>query len=75
MQQAREAEKRWHYSSVINERSSAWEAVKKGLKCVKLKNPLLDAIAKEQLVKTQQAAKGLAGAVAISELWRLAVAL
>jgi hypothetical protein len=33
------------------------------------------AIAREQLVKTQQAAKGLAGAVVICELWRLAMAL
>jgi hypothetical protein len=38
-------------------------------------SPLLEAVAKEQLVKTQQAAKGLAGAVVICELWRLAVAL
>jgi hypothetical protein len=29
----------------------------------------------EQLVNTQQAGKGIAGAVVISELWRLAVAL
>jgi hypothetical protein len=38
---------------------------------VKLKNLL----ARERLVKTQQAGKGLAGAVVICELWRLAVAL
>jgi hypothetical protein len=36
---------------------------------------LLDVIAREQLVKTQQAGKGLAGAVVICELWRLAVVL
>jgi hypothetical protein len=39
------------------------------------KSQLLEAIAKEQLVKTQQVGKGLAGAVVICELWRLAVAL
>jgi hypothetical protein len=69
------AEKKWRYSSVVRERSSAWEAVKKGLKWVKLKNPLLEAIAKERLVKTQQAGKGLVGAVVICELCRLAVVL
>jgi hypothetical protein len=35
---------------------------------------LLEAVARERMVKTQQAGKGLAGAV-ISEFWRLAVAL
>jgi hypothetical protein len=35
---------------------------------------MLEAV-KKQLVKTQQAGKGLAGAVVICELWRLAVAL
>jgi hypothetical protein len=48
---AREAEKRWHYSSVVSEWSTAWEAVKKGLQRVKLKNPLSEALAKEQLVR------------------------
>jgi hypothetical protein len=37
--------------------------------------PLLEAVTRERLVKTQQAGKGLAGAVVICELWRLAVAL
>jgi hypothetical protein len=37
--------------------------------------PLLEAVAKERLVKTQKAEKSLAGAVVICELWRLAVAL
>jgi hypothetical protein len=37
--------------------------------------PLLEAVARERLLKTQQARKGLAGAVVICELWRLAVAL
>jgi hypothetical protein len=39
------------------------------------KSPLLEAITREWLVKTQQAGKDLAGAVVICELWRLAVAL
>jgi hypothetical protein len=38
-------------------------------------SPLLEAVVREQLVKTQQAGKRLAGAVVICELWRLAVAL
>jgi hypothetical protein len=39
------------------------------------KIPLLEAVARERLVKTQQAGKGLAGAVLICELWRLDIAL
>jgi hypothetical protein len=39
------------------------------------KSPLLEAVDNERLVKTQQAGKGLVGAVVICELWRLAVAL
>jgi hypothetical protein len=38
-------------------------------------SPLLEAVTRKRLVKTQQAGKGLAGAVAICELWRLTVAL
>jgi hypothetical protein len=38
-------------------------------------SPLLEAVARERLVKTQQAIKGLAGAVVNCKLWRLAVAL
>jgi hypothetical protein len=37
--------------------------------------PLLEAVARERLVKTKQAEKGLAGAVVNCELWRLAVEL
>jgi hypothetical protein len=37
--------------------------------------PLLEAVIREGLVKTQQARKCLADAVVICELWRLAVAL
>jgi hypothetical protein len=36
--------------------------------------PLLEAVTRERLVKTQQAGKGLEGAVVICELWVLAVA-
>jgi RsiW-degrading membrane proteinase PrsW (M82 family) len=37
--------------------------------------PLLEAAARKDLVKTQQAAKWLADAVVICELWRLVVVL
>jgi hypothetical protein len=54
--------------------SSAWEAVKKGPEQVQLKkSPLLEAVARE-LLQTQQAGKGFAGAVVICELWRIPVA-
>jgi hypothetical protein len=36
---------------------------------------MLEAIARERLVKIQQAGKGLAGVVVICELWTSAVAL
>jgi hypothetical protein len=38
-------------------------------------SPLLEPVARERLVKTQQAGKGLADAVVLCELWTLAVAL
>jgi hypothetical protein len=38
-------------------------------------SPLLEAVTREQLVKTERARKFLAGAVTICELWRLTVAL
>jgi hypothetical protein len=38
-------------------------------------SPLLEAVARERLMKTQQAAKGFAGSVVICELRRLAMAL
>jgi hypothetical protein len=72
---ASKAVKRWHYSSVVSERSSAWEAVKKGPEHMKLKNLLLEVIAKERPVKMQQARKGLADHVTICELLGVAVAL
>jgi hypothetical protein len=43
--------------------------------CGAEESPLLEAVARERLVKTQKAGKDLAGAVVISEVWRLAVAL
>jgi hypothetical protein len=38
-------------------------------------SPLLEAVTRQRLLKTQQAGKYLAGGVVISELWRLAMAL
>jgi hypothetical protein len=38
-------------------------------------SPLLEAIARERLMKTQQAGRSIAGAVVICELWRLVVVL
>jgi hypothetical protein len=38
-------------------------------------SPLLEAVTRELLVKTQQAGKSLPGAVVICQLWRLVVAL
>jgi hypothetical protein len=38
-------------------------------------SPLLEAVNKERMVKTQQAGKGLAGTVVVCELQRLAVTL
>jgi hypothetical protein len=37
--------------------------------------PLLETVAMERLVKTQQAGKGLAGAVVICKVWRSAIGL
>jgi hypothetical protein len=55
--------------------SSAWEVVKTEPECLKLVNLQLEVVARKRLVKTQQAEKGLVGAVVIYELWRLAVVL
>jgi hypothetical protein len=49
--------------------------VKTGLELEAQESPLLEGIARKRQVKTQKAGKGLAGAVVICELWRLAVAL
>jgi hypothetical protein len=38
-------------------------------------SPLSETVSRKRLVMTQQTGKGLAGAVVICELWRLAVAL
>jgi hypothetical protein len=43
--------------------------------CEAEESPLLEDYARERLVLTQQAGKDLAGAVVISEVWRLVVAL
>jgi hypothetical protein len=53
-------------TEVCEERTSAREAED---------SPLLEAVARKQLVRTQQSGKGLACTVVICELWRLAVAL
>jgi hypothetical protein len=37
-------------------------------------SPLLEAVTKERMMKTQQAGKGLAVAVVTCELWKLVVA-
>jgi hypothetical protein len=43
--------------------------------CEVEESPLLEAVASERVVKTQQALKALAGTVVICELWSLAVTL
>jgi hypothetical protein len=43
--------------------------------CEAEESPLLEATAMEQMIKTQQAEKGLVGAVGIFKLWRLVIAL
>jgi hypothetical protein len=37
--------------------------------------PLLEAVVRQRMVKTQQAGKGLAGTVVICKVWSLAIAL
>jgi hypothetical protein len=74
-----------------NRISSVWEAVKKrdrrkeavgrellfkeDFSAEAEESPLLEAVTRERRVKTQEAGKGLAGAVVICKVWRLAVAL
>jgi hypothetical protein len=48
---------------------------KRTLACEAEESPLLDAIAKEWLVKTKQAGKGLSGPVVIWEVWKSVIAL
>jgi hypothetical protein len=43
--------------------------------CEAEESPLLEAVDRERLVKTEQAGKDFAGAVMICEVWRLAMAL
>jgi hypothetical protein len=38
-------------------------------------SPLLEAVARERLIKTQQARKSLAGAIMICKVWISAIAL
>jgi hypothetical protein len=38
-------------------------------------SPLLEAVTRERLLKTQQVGKGLAGAAMISEVWKSAISL
>jgi hypothetical protein len=38
-------------------------------------SPLFKAVARKRLVKTEQAGKGLEGAVVICKVWKLAIAL
>jgi hypothetical protein len=62
----KEAAGRQFWTRVGDGRTWAWEA---GV------SPLLEAAAREQLVKTRQARKSLASAMVKCELWRLVVAL
>jgi hypothetical protein len=59
-------EKRHLEGSRRSERNGAREAEE---------SPLLEVVARERLVKTQQAGKDFADAVVICELWRSAMAL
>jgi hypothetical protein len=68
---ASEAEKRWRSSS-LEEISGRQFRTGVGEDA---EPPLLEAVAREHLVKTQQAPRGLAGTVVICELRILAVAL
>jgi hypothetical protein len=42
--------------------------------CEAEKSPLVEAVAREWLVKTHQVGKGLAGAVVICKMWKSAIA-
>jgi hypothetical protein len=60
----------WSISSVVR-----WWPASNGVSTEDEESPLLDATAREQLVKTKEAVKGFVGAVVICGLQRLAVAL
>jgi hypothetical protein len=49
--------------------------VERGQACETEESLLLEAVAREWLVKTQETGKSLAGSVVICELWRLVMAL
>jgi hypothetical protein len=70
----REAEKRWRYSSVDSS-VVGYSPDNNDVSTEAEESPLLEIVAREGLVKTQEAGKGLADAIVICELWRLAVAL
>jgi hypothetical protein len=65
---ATEAKKRWRYGLVegIGKRTWGWEA--EG-------SPLLEAIAREHLVKRQQDGEGLMVTVVIFKMWRFVIVL
>jgi hypothetical protein len=72
---AREAEKRWRYSWVVSWQEFCIKGSKdRAWACEAEESPLLVAVTRKWLVKTQ-AGKALAGAGVICELWILAVAL
>jgi hypothetical protein len=76
---SREVENRWRYSRVPElavegiDKSCARAAVTREPEAEE--SPLLEAVARERMVKTQQAWKGLTGAAVSCKVWRLAVAL
>jgi hypothetical protein len=58
------------------DKSCAQAAVTRGSEGEKVKKPpLLEAVARERLLKTVQAGKGLAGALVNCRVWRSAVVL
>jgi hypothetical protein len=61
--------KGWRYSSVVG-----YSPDSNDVSTEAAESPLIETVASERQVKTQ-AAKGLAGAVVICELWRSAIAL
>jgi hypothetical protein len=86
----RSVQKDYKEDNWANQVSSVWEAVNKRdswkragrerpfreeLSAEAEESPLLEAIAREELVKTQQAGKVLAGGAVICELWRSATAM
>jgi hypothetical protein len=74
MSSARMSEKRWRYNSVDRKFcTGGCEDRIRGRESEE--SSLLEAAARKQLVKTQQAGKGSAGAVVICKVWRLLIRL